>query len=232
MGALKSTYRTFLSSSIDRANLLPGAVALIFWMAIHTFIAVQNFVPRNFLTRDPLVLAKKFISRDGNIDGFFCCHPYLGFLSNVGVVLWFMGGAVALAGAAVISRGERRKRGFILAGGLFSLLLGYDDLFQAHEYILPNLGIPEIVTLTTYAIAASVYFIFAVFVISDRRSPFLVISFFLFFLSILIDMNPDSISRSLFWEDTLKFGGIIFWSTFQYLVTVDAIRNQLKASTR
>lgn len=68
---------------------------------------------------------------------------YFGLVSNLGVILWFTGGIAALqaywSGAGYDAPHLRRT---LLAGGLFSGLMGIDDLLMLHEAIA-TAGVPE-----------------------------------------------------------------------------------------
>jgi hypothetical protein len=68
-------------------------------------------------------------------SAFLADHPWKGSLSILGVFLWAAAGAVfLLAGAVLRTWGERGdESGFLIVGGLVSILLGLDDGLAVHE---------------------------------------------------------------------------------------------------
>jgi hypothetical protein len=79
--------------------------------------------------------------------------PYVGFSSNLGVLVWW-GAAVVSAGSAVLLwRARRPEAGPLLALAVISAAAALDDLFRVHEYVLPALGVPEALAYGLYVVA-------------------------------------------------------------------------------
>lgn len=76
---------------------------------------------------------------------------YTGMISVVGVMAWTGTGAACL----VVALAPVRERPALRLLGAFTLVLAADDAFLLHEDVLPTvLGVPELVTLATYALVA------------------------------------------------------------------------------
>ena len=59
---------------------------------------------------------------------------YTGWISNIGCVGWFASAAALLVCAHIcVRRGRRRAAVYTGGAGVFSLLLGADDLFMLHD---------------------------------------------------------------------------------------------------
>ena len=136
---------------------------------------------------------------------------YIGFISNVGIVLWISAAATALTAALWVTPAARN---FLLATGVFTLLLGLDDLFMLHEDILPRLGVPQKATVLTYAVLATLYALFHHREI--LRGPVMLFGLAGFFLgmSVAIDSVFPFSSAEASVEDAAKLFGIVFWFLF------------------
>jgi hypothetical protein len=109
---------------------------------------LQPWVPVSRLLKDP-----------STITG---THPFVGLVSNIGIVLWCMTAAICLyAGALAFT--QRRTAGdvsFLIAAGLLTGLLAFDDLFLFHEWIGPRLlALNEEAILACYGILAAAYIV-------------------------------------------------------------------------
>ena len=80
-------------------------------------------------------------------------HPLVGFLSHLAVLGWATAAIISLFTAGLVSRGQQRIRGLLLAAGGLSLILMLDDLFMIHENVPGVLGVPEFVVYLVYASA-------------------------------------------------------------------------------
>jgi hypothetical protein len=66
--------------------------------------------------------------------------PFVGALSNVGVILWFCTAALAVfAGRMTAKIGTDVPPFFLETLAAYTVLLGLDDLFQLHEEVVPAL---------------------------------------------------------------------------------------------
>ena len=159
------------------------------------------------LVRDPAVVAGT--------------HPFVGWLSNVGIVLWCSTAAVCLFSAFIIRTraGDRETRSFLLCAGLLTSLFLLDDFFLIHDEVFPRyLGVHENLFYGAYALLA-VLFVFR-FRELIRRSEFvlLVLALLMFALSIGADFLSSFVwfTGLLLFEDSLKLFGIAAW--FLYFV--------------
>jgi hypothetical protein len=182
--------------------------------ALLALVWLQPWVPVAYLVRDPLAVAREAPK---------CCSVYYGVISNLGVMLWMAAAAICLFTAlmAYTARAGSARTGFFLAGGLFTLWLGMDDFFLVHEEVLPQFGIPQIVTYAVYAAIGLVYLIAAWrFILTSRVSLFLIAG-----LALAGSMGLDALVASeaplwVFLEDALKFVGIAFWAGFHVAAAV------------
>jgi len=69
----------------------------------------------------------------------FKAEPYIGLLSNVGIIVMSASSAILLYSSFVSRRqdGLNRNASFLLWVGLFTFVLLVDDLFMFHEKVLP-----------------------------------------------------------------------------------------------
>ena len=65
--------------------------------------------------------------------------PYIGMLSNWGVILWTATAVICLFSAVLLKqqKAPHTTRRFFVASGIFSLLLGIDDLYMLHDRRFP-----------------------------------------------------------------------------------------------
>lgn len=146
---------------------------------------------------------------------------YLGFVSNVGALLWTSTSAIFLFRSHL----ERAAGGapawgrFLLASGLFTALLGLDDLFLVHDQVLPDyLAIPQAAVLGGYGALGLAYL--AAFRREILRGPWplLMLAFGLLGASVLLDLMQDRLGFYLpasgFLEDAAKVMGIGTWLAY------------------
>jgi len=141
---------------------------------------------------------------------------YIGILSNLGIILWSAATAICLLAAAFLIYNVNNQAGlFLLCSGFLSLLLTLDDAFQFHEGLLPNhLHLPESGIYIGYVIIVAIYLLY--FVRRILMTDYLLLLFALVFLgmSAAADRFLPFGNRESFFEDSLKFIGIIFWLAY------------------
>jgi hypothetical protein len=151
----------------------------------------------------------------------------VGFLSNVGYLLWISAAAIALFGAlsgVVDVRG--RVRQLLLCGGGFSLLLCLDDMFLLHDRYIGS------------SFLYSLYAIFALLILFRFRAQVqalgggsFLLAVVLLGLSVIIDqlqeVIPVDYSTLQLFEEGAKFLGIATWLAFWWQATAGA--GKLKA---
>ncbi|ABW28890.1 hypothetical protein [Acaryochloris marina] len=193
------------------------SLPILFLFAI-AFASLKLDIPITTFTRDPAVI--------GNIN------PLAGIASHLGVLVLTASGAICIFSWATLQpiRSTRTFSLFLLGLGIFSLLLGLDDLFMLHESIYPRLfRVSENVILLIYGLLAiggivkywktilqTDYFIFGVALI-------------FFALSLIVDAFPELIEamigqwRILF-EDGFKLLGIIGWFGYSWRCSIQALK--------
>lgn len=195
------------------ALLLPAATAAAGFGAVLLLHQAAGGVPYTVLTRDPV--------------STFEARPWVGFLSNLGVVVWVAAATTCL----VAGTATRRRSGlapFLLAGGALTGLLAIDDLWLLHEDVLPNaLGIREKVVLGTHGIL-----VLALGVACWRqalRTEWLLaaVAVGLLGASAWMDTSLPFGEIETLVEDSLKFAGIAFWLAYAVRVAQQAFGDAL-----
>jgi len=146
---------------------------------------------------------------------------YLGFISNVGALLWAAGASIFLFSFWVYrsSGGEPEGRRFLLCSGLFVGLLGLDDLFMLHDQVFPNyLSISQSLVVGSYGVLASLYVVRFAAVIAQTAYPVFVAAMAMLAASVGLDQMQDLFSIAFvgkgFWEDAAKLLGIGTWLSY------------------
>ena len=149
-------------------------------------------------------------------------HPFVGALSNMGVLFWCTSASIWLFTAALLrGRGDRPVYRFALASGLLSAYLGLDDLYLLHDELLPEyVGIPQDANVTIIGLTTITYFVvFRPFVLRADAVALLAAAALLG-ASVLMDgvLTASSGSATGRWlyvtEDSLKMLGILCWCAF------------------
>ena len=141
----EKTNLRLISSKVFFYGLYMLAIFLILIVAIASYYLN---IPIYRFTRDPLAIAGG--------------HPFLGIVSNIGVILWSATAAICFFSYAILktSKKSHDARSFIVAGGFMSLLLLLDDLFMLHERIYPKyLGSSEIIVFLFYGSLLLLYLV-------------------------------------------------------------------------
>jgi hypothetical protein len=162
--------------------------------------------PIGDLTRDPAAV----------LDG----PAYIGFVSNVGIVVWTLGASACLLAALVL---EGPIRWPFVWGGLLTAWLLADDLFLLHESYFIQVHLPEQAAPVIYTAAIVAYgYVFRDFL---RRHGLWLLptAFVLFAISGALDVTLDADSPFLI-EDGAKLFGIVTWTVFFTLAAVRELR--------
>ena len=171
-------------------------------------------MPLSDLTRDPAAVTDTSV--------------YIGILSTLGILLWSATTAICLFAAALLSRDRRHRQAswFLLCSGLLCLLLTFDDALLLHERVFPYLlNIPQFGVVVGYALIVGVYLLY--FVRRILTTDYLLLLLALLFLSSSAAMDQFlSVSKwgglETFFEDSLKFIGIVFWlAYFAHAATIN-----------
>ena len=211
------------SGLVSQARRLGPLLAWLYLPALGLLVATQiaarlGDVPLSRYTRDPL-------------SQFEGASPFLGSLSNLGVLLWCAGAAISLFTAVLLARApvQREASRFFRAFGLLTAWLAADDLFLLHERLIPVwTGLPQNLVYGIYV--AGVALLLIVFGRQVLRSDFLLLLLALgfFVVSVLADMWLD---RNFFWhhliEDGSKLLGIVGWLGYVGRASMLAIVSEL-----
>lgn len=185
-------------------------------------VAEYYRIPVAWFTRDPTVV----------LGG----PPYVGFISNIGMLFWSFTAAVCLF-SSVIHKQKRNQVTslFLLCSGLLTLLLLIDDMFMLHDSFFPNfLKIPEKLVYLGYLVLVLGYLMKFKDEILKYEYAILFIAFFFFALSVMSDMLLPQQGFEFLVEDGFKLFGIVTWfiffsrTGFFYVQGVDI--NQLESS--
>jgi len=145
---------------------------------------------------------------------------YIGFLSQLSILLWSAAAAICLFGSKVLPRESdgRRTKQFLFVSGLLTVILCLDDAFLLHEDFFPRFGIPEEAMFGLYAVLV-LFFLFryyALILTTEYLLLGMAIAFFGF--SVIVDLlRPQGINR-YFLEDGAKLIGIITWLVYFFRV--------------
>lgn len=143
-------------------------------------------------------------------------HPFVGFLSNLGVMLWAFTAATCFFTAMVMRRSGRggKEVGFFLAAGAITTWLMLDDMYLFHEVIFRDyLGIGESITYPLYVGMAALFVYRFRLRIMNSEYILLVLAACFFLVSMVFDLFADSelLPGSYLFEDGFKFLGIVSW---------------------
>jgi ABC-type multidrug transport system fused ATPase/permease subunit len=143
---------------------------------------------------------------------------YIGLLSDWDVVLWIATASICLFSAVILyqQKAPRATFGFFLTSGIFTLILGLDDLYMLHERVLPKVfHMPEIFFYLLYFLAIVAYLIYFKRRLAKYENLLFTTSIFLFIISRMFFIRLPFIDRHAS-GDVLKYFGIVFWMIFFY----------------
>jgi hypothetical protein len=162
---------------------------------------------------------------------------YVGFVSNVGAVLWAAAASIFLFTSYVHrSRGGDAEWGrFLLCSGLFVGMLGLDDLFMLHEEVFPEyLSIGQLLVVASYGGLAALYVTRFALVIERTAYPVLVAAVAMLAASVALDQIQDHFSVAFvareFWEDGAKLIGIGTWLSYAIHTSAALLRGEFPVS--
>jgi hypothetical protein len=145
--------------------------------------------------------------------------PYIGMLSNWGVILWVVTATICLFSAALLKlqKATDGRFKFLLVSGLFSLLLGLDDLYLLHDRLLPRIfHMPEIFFYLLYFFAFAAYLVYFIPQILKYDYLLFLAAFLFFVISRQFFVRIPYLSEFNTTGDMLKYFGIVFWLAFFY----------------
>jgi hypothetical protein len=160
--------------------------------------------------------------------------PYVGFLTNICVLLWCAASAACLLSYLVL-RGNRTYKGlsrFFLTAGLFTGFLLLDDFFMFHDYLAGGfLPFPEEVFYVLYF--GWMVLFFAGFARTILRTRYLILAVALLCLGLAIGI--DHYQERLIVvlgsqveylaEEGIKFLGVTGWFSYFVITCVETLRS-------
>jgi hypothetical protein len=164
------------------------------------YASTERDIPLESFTKDPTALMK--------------APFYLGFFSNIGIMIWAATAMICFFVAYRIKEVQESKSKFqfILISACISLLMTLDDLFQLHEFVFPNyFSITDNMVYLTYINIYVIYFIRFRKLLLNSDYLVLGLAFFFLGLSTIIDLLPLPIPKDTFLEDAIKLFGVTTW---------------------
>lgn len=189
--------------------------------------------PRGFglMTRDALAVARA----GGDVE-----RLYVSWLSHLGVLVWTVAAGASLLAGRVLAGRRDGTRLLLTTGGLLSLGLVADDLFQLHESV-----VPELTRFTEEHLQVGWALLVLAWVLLNRRAlvgshhaPVMLLGGGLLALSMAADVadeaGPFGVAADLLGghvvlEDGVKLLGIACWSAYLWLESSRALRQPGRA---
>jgi hypothetical protein len=145
---------------------------------------------------------------------------YSGLVARVDVVLMCAIAAILLFASRLLSVMQKpgEVKGFLLYGGLLSLLLMLDDFFMLHDWVFREIiPLPENLIFAFYAISGVLFLFYYRKLILKTDYVILLIGFGLLGVSVIVDAL---IVVGFYWkysavlEDGAKFLGMVSWFSY------------------
>lgn len=186
-----------LKSSL-RLLLIPYLIVLITLFSVWLISWQYNILIDNFF-REPAAILK--------------FNPFLGVMSNLGVLLWAFTAAICLFVAVLlIKRGSKKIGLYLLYSATLTFVLLVDDFFLLHEHIFPRyLNVPEKVFYLAYILAMLFFFLLFARIILQTDYLILLIACGFLALSMLSDLVLRQTGIAVLVEDGFKLFGIVTW---------------------
>ena len=198
---------------VDLARQLHALRAVVFAtyvpplcaLAALAALSLATGIEASYLTRDPSeTLRAPF---------------YIGFVSNVGILVWSAAAAVCLFAAAVLARtpGAVEQTAFLLASGFLTSWLALDDLFTLHDVVIPTyLFVPQKLFLAVLGLVVFSYLVRFRVAILATDYLLLLLAFGFLALSVLFDglQGRFAVPFHHYFEDGTKLLGIVGWAVY------------------
>jgi hypothetical protein len=157
--------------------------------------------------------------------------PYIGLLSNWGIILWTAAAAICLFSAVILKQQKASNDTFkfIAVSGGFSLVLGIDDLYLLHDGLLPKIfNISETFFYILYIFAFAAYLIYFIPQILKYEYLLFFMALFFFLISRKLFVTLPFFNQFISTGDMLKYFGIVFWLAFFYRTSLYEVSLQKK----
>ena len=130
----------------------------------------------------------KEITGDPNL--IFEAHPFIGIISNFGVLLWCSSTVILLFSYLLLFKiGSRMALNFLVFSCLITMLLLIDDLFMLHDYLLYSIGLNQNYMYGLYSLLFILYVIkLGTYLIHTKHKTFLVLAFLFLGSSVGLDL--------------------------------------------
>lgn len=179
-------------------------------LVVITFLGLQHQVHFSRMTRDVAAIAR--------------IHPLSGFLSSLGILLWWTSASLWLFSAGVYRTLHLQKLfRFALATGSLSAYFALDDLYQLHESIAPNyLGVPEKWVFAILAVWTILYLLLYRQQWLKKNGTWMLFAVALLGASLMMDAVLETQLTQLgqwsyLLEDGAKWLGIVCWCFFSMI---------------
>ena len=195
------------------------ACPLLFLLAV-VVVSKPMEIPMGMFMRDQAAVA--------NI------HPFIGIVSNMGVILWTSASVLCFfCGALILKDPDRKKLAhFLIYSGVVTLLLMLDDFFMLHEVIYKvYLGLDEKFVFAVYCALFIVGLLVYKQTIQNTQYGILIIAFLFYGFSMVVDFFQYPIQSfigedlRILLEDGSKFLGITGWFGYFLKTGYMAVRN-------
>jgi len=143
-------------------------------------------------------------------------HPFIGIVSNIGILLWCATCAILVFSYIVLKKIAKKKTLlFLLFSGMLTGVLLIDDLFMLHDYIFYSLGMNQLTMYTMYVFIFTIYFFhYRMYILQIQNRTFLILALVFLSGSVGLDIFVENVGIQYFFEDGLKLLGITNWFLF------------------
>ena len=158
------------------------------------------------------------MTRDVTVLG--AIHPFSGFVSSLGILLWCGTASISLLTAIIcFSKKLKNVFEFFLSSAFLSTYLLLDDLFLFHEQS-GSIGLSEKIVFSFLGIAVALYLFVFKKIILKSNYLMLIISLSFLLISIIIDSIQPYLWQKgnlhALLEDGTKWLGIVRWSSYHF----------------
>ncbi len=157
-------------------------------------------------------------------------HPFVGLLSNLGIMLWCISAAAGFFAAMILrATGKTERFSFLFCSALLSTYLMLDDAFLFHEVLAHDFfGLSEKAVFLLLGIAVLCYLIGFIQNILRTRYAILVTAVGFLATSVFVDAILEPWLSQLgqwqfFIEDGAKWLGIVSWCIYHVSTAFDIV---------
>lgn len=197
----------------NRTKILLIFIISTVLIGLLVLLQIWKGIPYSDLTRDITSIAK--------------VPPYVGFFSQLGIIFWIATSTLCLFSASATAKKHNEMKRLLYLSGLFTLLLGFDDMFQFHEQIVPYLfGVSEKVVFAIYGILVISFLIKFYAILFKTDYILLLLAFSFLGLSVLMDVIPTPGLDPSLYENGSKMVGIVSWFFYFHSIADITVSDQ------